>query len=164
MEEWRNFVDKYSISNRGRIRNDITGRILKLKPNRRGYLRTTISVNHTLKTVFPHRLVALYFVPNPNNYPIVNHIDNNSENNNYWNLEWCTYKYNTQHAIKIGAMNFENNYKRRCVQKDIYGNIVAKYNSLSEAAKAVNGYDSHIADVCRGKRKTTCGYYWEYID
>lgn len=118
MEKRRNFVNKYSISNYGRIRNDITGRVLKLTPNRRGYLRTTISVNHTLKTVFPHRLVALYFVPNPNNYPIVNHIDNNSKNNNYWNLEWCTYQYNTQHAIKIGAMNFENNHKLQKLLED----------------------------------------------
>ena len=61
-------------------------------------------------------------------------------------------------------MNFENNYKRKCIQKDMRGNIIAKYNSLSEAAKAVGGHDSHIADVCRGKRKTTCGYYWEYTD
>lgn len=164
MEEWRNFANKYSISNYGRIRNDVTGRILKLQSNHRGYLKATISVNRVLKTVFPHRLVALYFVPNPKNYPIVNHIDNNPKNNNYWNLEWCTHKYNTQHAIKIGAIDFKSNGKRKCIQKDIHGNIIAEYNSLSEAAKVVGGDSSHITDVCKGRRKTTCGYCWEYVD
>ncbi len=47
-----------------------------------------------------HRLVAKAFIPNPNNYPCVNHKDENKSNNHADNLEWCTYKYNVQYSLK----------------------------------------------------------------
>ena len=50
-------------------------------------------------TYFVHRLVALCFLENPNNYPVINHKDGNKQNNHYTNLEWCTVKHNNQHAI-----------------------------------------------------------------
>lgn len=51
-----------------------------------------------------HRLLALMFVPNPNNYPMVNHIDGNKKNNSLSNLEWCTVHQNNEHAQRTGLL------------------------------------------------------------
>lgn len=110
-EIWKkiNYSDEYEISNFGRIRHlyenryDInTGKILKiskikyLKPLiRDGYQRIRIYENRNkFKTYHIHRLVAEAFLPNPNNYPIINHKDFDRSNNNVNNLEWCDYSYN----------------------------------------------------------------------
>lgn len=70
-----------------------------------------------------HRLVAETFIPNPKNYPCVNHIDCNRTNNNINNLEWCTYKENTQWALKNGR--FDN---------------MSKQNSIRLKNNPLNGY------------------------
>ena len=54
--------------------------------------------NKTQKTYGIHRLVAEAFISNPNNYPVVNHIDENKQNNNVENLEWCTQKQNLEYS------------------------------------------------------------------
>jgi hypothetical protein len=162
VEIWKNFCDNYSISNYGRIKNNKTNRILKLQVNHKGYYKVNISINNKIKTVFPHRLVAQYFLQNPNNYNVVNHKDCNKLNNLYSNLEWCTLQYNSQHASDNGLLNIVN--KKGCIQKDFSGNVINKFNSLQDAAKFLNklGGDSHIGDCCRGLRKSAYGYLWEY--
>lgn len=68
-----------------------------------GYLCTRLlSNNNTSRCEYTHILIAKTFLPNPNNYPIVNHIDGNKHNNRIENLEWCTYSRNNKHAIDIG--------------------------------------------------------------
>jgi hypothetical protein len=103
MEEWKEFRPGYSVSNLGRIRNDNTGHIRKPqdKDSRKlGYLSVHVNgVNYSI-----HRLVATYFIPNqnPEEFVVVNHIDNNPSNNRWDNLEWCTQKMNIQHQVKQG--------------------------------------------------------------
>jgi|TARA_B100000902_G_scaffold292954_1_gene279442 hypothetical protein len=93
--------DRYSISSMGQVRNDKTGRIMKINvrsENARGaagYCYVQLSGENS-KHFRVHRLVAMTFIPNPNNYPCVNHIDGNKENNSVENLEWCSQLYNTQ--------------------------------------------------------------------
>ena len=70
-----------------------------LKPqNTNGYLFVRLSKNNKIKRYLVHRLVAQAFIPNPNNYLEVNHIDENSLNNNVNNLEWCSHKYNINYG------------------------------------------------------------------
>ena len=91
MEEiWKEikFLDgKYEVSNRGRVRNAKTKRLLKLSPSKRGYLVFSCIVDGKHKLVNVHKCVAIEFVPNPNNLPQVNHIDGNKTNPDATNLE-----------------------------------------------------------------------------
>ena len=106
MAEWRKIPnrDNYSVSDSGNIRNDRTGRILKQSPSRTGYARVSISngTNRNPSIVFPHRVVAEVFIPNPNNLPQVNHLNSNRMDANKSNLEWVTPKQNSEHSIRSG--------------------------------------------------------------
>lgn len=81
-------------------------RFLKLYDSVHGYkfIQPRSKLNKIPKNKTIHRLVAKAFVPNPNNYPVVNHIDGNKHNNTALNLEWCTDAYNHEHATKTGLI------------------------------------------------------------
>ena len=112
-EQWKDiegYEGLYQISNLGRVKRLIGINIYKehyLKPvkDRYGYLYVCLSKNNKHKVKTLHRLVAIYFIPNPDNKPCVNHIDGNKKNNKVENLEWCTYKENTCHAYKTSLIN-----------------------------------------------------------
>ena len=97
-----NTLDDYEITRDGIVINKHTGRILKLQPNGKGYLRFSIRENGKLKFLFVHRLVAKMYVPNPYNKPQVNHIDGDKKNNRADNLEWVTNYENRRHAVTNG--------------------------------------------------------------
>jgi len=110
-ERWSkliNFNSAYEISDLGGLRSvhrvDISGRERKSQPIKqrisKKYYCSNIRATGKSITVRTHRLVAEMFVPNPNNYPIVNHIDGNPLNNAYWNLEWTDHMGKTIHAIQ----------------------------------------------------------------
>lgn len=69
------------------------------------YATVSYQVNGKQKREYVHRLVAKAFLPNPKNYPIVNHKDGNTLNNATDNLEWCSASYNTKHAYENGLIN-----------------------------------------------------------
>ena len=108
MEKWKQLQENpnYFISNLVRFKN-IHERILKLNINKRGYYYCNISTNGKVTKVKIHKLVAKYFIENPECKDTVNHIDGNKLNNIYSNLEWMTRRENIQHGWKIGA------YKRK---------------------------------------------------
>jgi hypothetical protein len=115
-EIWKDIKDfegLYEVSNKGRIkslpkirfksRNNET-LIMKQRLSPRGYMRVNLS-SENVKTDFRvHNLVLAAFSPNPDNKPCCNHIDGVKTNNESINLEWCTHKENTRHAIDTGLM------------------------------------------------------------
>lgn len=100
-EEWRpvvGFEKQYEVSDKGRVRNIKTGHILKPQIASK-YAQVYFRVDGKQKWFKVHKLVAIAFIPNPNNYPYINHKDGNTINNNVSNLEWCTPKYNVVYSI-----------------------------------------------------------------
>lgn len=89
----------YEVNELGQIRNKETKQIKSLRYSNKGYARVTLYPSG--KTYSVHRLVADGFIENPNNFPSVNHKDGVKKNNTVDNLEWCTPKQNTRHAIDV---------------------------------------------------------------
>lgn len=104
MSEWRVISEypRYSVSNRGEVRNDETNRLLKPSYVGNGYLHVTLSNENGRSQKSVHRLVAKEFIDNPRGCDTVNHIDGNPSNNCVKNLEWCTQSENMKHAYRIG--------------------------------------------------------------
>jgi hypothetical protein len=114
-EQWADLpnMNGYQVSTRGQVKSpdyraswnpDLILRKGRILIHRlvHGYPTISIKIEGKRKHLSIHRLVALAFVPNPNNLPWVNHKDGNKANNNPENLEWCTPSYNLYHAYKIG--------------------------------------------------------------
>lgn len=121
MEEiWKEIpgLDNYLVSNYGRVKGlpiktnfgkrikYYPERILKTKTsNKLSYHYISTSEKGKIYRKLLHRVVAICFLPNPNNYPVINHKDGNKDNNSVTNLEWCTQAYNNKHARDTGLNN-----------------------------------------------------------
>jgi hypothetical protein len=157
-EVWRDipgYEGRYQASNLGRIRSQARG-VLKPFKNKNGYLIATLYNQGKVRTGV-HRLVALTFIPNPEDKPQINHKDGNKENNNLNNLEWVTCS--------------ENNLHRRRVLKGGGGRVPRpvicldtgeEFPSITAAAQAKQSSLPKILLCCQGKRKRTGGLQWAY--
>lgn len=112
------------------------------------------------KKFWVHQLIAEAFIENPNNYPIVNHKDEDGSNNYCSNLEWCNHKYNTNYGTCIRRR--ADNHKKRILQIDKNGKILRVFNGVIDAAQCLNIDSSSISKVALGKRGSAGGYTWKY--
>ena len=169
-EIWKDYDDKYKVSNTGRVINKITNYELKPWIINSGYKQVSV----TEGSVLVHRLVAKLFIPSNNTkLNVVNHIDNDKLNNNVDNLEWVDYKGNSLHAIKQGRLNthtareqLKKVSSKEIYQKDKQGNIIKVWDSPTQAEKESNGFYSagKISVVANGHRKYHRDSIWEYVD
>lgn len=143
-EVWKDIMGYhgYQISSNGNIISKrFKNKIIKpnIAPN--GYYSAYLFCNNKPKRERHHRLVALHFIPNPQNKPCINHINGVKTDNRVGNLEWVTYSENNLHACKIGLRSKESQ-KTSCKRViDADGNI---YESMKEAWKQNN----HKYNIC----------------
>ena len=146
------FIDKAGVRRKERI--------LK-KFDHNGYDRVRVQDKEGKQKIKGvHQLVALAFVPNPENKPEVNHINEDKKKNDYKNLEWVDRKENCNHGSRnkrIGLKIKERDSIRvRCIETNEI------YPSGHEAQRQTG--IGHIHDVCGGKRQTAGGFHWEYVN
>ncbi|MBQ9657346.1 MAG: HNH endonuclease [Clostridia bacterium] len=105
MEIWKDIIEtsNYAVSSLGRIKNTKTNRLLNPSELGNGYKQVSLKMNDTgkFKKEYIHRLVAKYFIENPDNKKEVNHKDGNKNNNNMDNLEWVTPSENQKHKYDV---------------------------------------------------------------
>lgn len=171
--------DRYMIDTSGNVYSCIVGRgklarnsgspqrVLKQVLDTTGYYIVSLTDGKVKRNRSIHRLLALAYIPNPNNLPHVNHIDGNKTNNNLDNLEWTSVLDNTQHAIRIGLTNPMSD--ERCPNKAAVNQyeadgetLIATFGSLHDAGRETGVAWQNISKVVRGVRPRAGGYVWKY--
>lgn len=170
-EEWKSIIgfEHYMISSLGRvksldrsiidkkgIRQRYKGKIRKnvFFSQRRGYYAIIINNGGKQKRFLIHRLMALHFIPNPDNKPCVNHKDGNGMNNRLDNLEWVTVKENSEHAFRNGLMDSiigSNQHNSKLTEKDIpvIRKMISEGKSCLEIAKTYKVRSTAISKIKR---------------
>lgn len=147
---------KYTIDEDGNVYNTQTKKYLKGSIGENGYKYYRLSQDNIKKMFYAHRLVAEAFIPNPNNLPVVNHIDGNKLNNNISNLEWVSYSDNSRHAhqAKLISKVREREYYIEDLQDEIWKQLWNLPYSISSKGRVKNDRTQLLL-----KPSITGGYY-----
>ena len=161
------------ISPSGKIYKDYGNNMFYPKTNfinkNNGYLYASITYPEGQKQRRVHILVAEVYLPNPNNYPIVLHKDNDKSNPSVNNLEWNTISTNTKNAYKDNLAkndkSWEDSQSVHVCSFDLNGNLLQKYGSVGEASRELKITKTTILNQCNHKIKTKprCGYWFRYM-
>lgn len=151
-EIWKdveNYEGLYQISSHGRIKGHM-GKIRTPGSNKKGrmggYLLASLSRNGKSKTHYIHRLVAIHFIPNPDKFIVVNHLDGNDTNNKIENLQWCSHSENMRHMYRIGLR--QRKIKNILLVKSLY----SKGKTQREIATKLGVNQSTISVVLIGRK------------
>lgn len=154
----------YQISNLCRIRslynykrNGTNILVPKVKHN---YYQIGLRKNGIRKWHQVHRLLAKAFIPNPNNYPVVNHINEDKLDNRIENLEWCSVSYNNCYGTRLQRV--KEKVGKPVIQYDLEGNFINKYPSLMDTSRTLKISASNISLCCKGKYKQAGGFIFKY--
>ena len=177
-EIWRSakgYENLYEVSNLGNVRNSRTGRVLKplkLKTNNGYYLQVCLYKDKKATRLYIHRLVAEAFIPNSENLPEVNHIDENKNNNNVNNLEWVSPSYNKWWSCARREQNNQKEISNDSVSMTDKQGFTITFKSLYEATifisqkleiDRLNAY-RNINRCLKGCGKTAYKCTWKYAN
>lgn len=126
-----------------------------------GYEHVFLRNNSIVSQQKIHRLVAMAFIPNPENKPFINHIDGNKVNNSIENLEWCTHSENMQHSFYV--LKNKANENKEIIQKTISGIEIKRWPSLHAIEKETGFSRRNIQANITGKYKYAYNSTWEYV-
>lgn len=163
----------YSVSNLGNIKSlskkqEIIGKnqyksfkctkkqnetLLKQKTTRDGYYEVGLRKNNDVAYIRVHRLVALAFIPNPNELPVINHKNHNRKDNKVENLEWCSIKYNNRYSKA-----------KKVVQLDKSHKTIKIWECMSDVYNELGISVSNISKCCKNNKFTAKGFYWKYYN
>ena len=163
-EEWKQYLDfsNYLISNKGRVRNVITNRILKPSLTS-GYLKVRLCKNGKTKDLLIHKMVYALWHDEPyleGRVMIIDHIDANKTNNCIENLRKVSNSENTLAAMYEQGVNPS---AKPIEQYSLDGQLLGTFRSAAEAARQLGLDSSTISKVCRGVNKTHGGFVFKYI-
>lgn len=164
MEEiWKDiegFEGVYQVSNLGRVKRVTTGRVLKPCRIKTAYLQVGLYKQGSASKKLIHRLVAQAFIPNPENKPEVNHIDEGKTNNMASNLEWSTSKENINHGTRNERVSKIKSIP--IIAINLKTGESTKFYGLRECARQLGLNHSNITSVLKGRYKQTGGYTFKY--
>ena len=186
----RDYEGLYEVSNLGgikRLENDKNRKEKILKPykNKLGYLCINLYRDNKVKQMYVHRLVAIAFIPNPENKPCIDHINTIRNDNRIENLRWVTYKENMNNELtkeKLSGENSNNYGKPRSeeIKKKISESqkggknpkarsvfcyeLNKSWDTSAEASRELNIDSSNITKCCKGKCKSVKGYRFCYLE
>lgn len=169
-ELWRQtHIEGISVSSLGRVRRDVNGRIFKNQVNKdTGYNYVDLRWYRGGKMSKVARLVAVAFIPNPENKSDVDHINTIRTDDRLENLRWCTRSENMQNEItkkKIKSRGFVECPARRrpILQYDKNGVFIQEWDSATTFGKSINkDVSGNIIACIKGRQKTAYGYIWRY--
>lgn len=163
-EIWRSIPDfsNYQASNFGKIRNKTTCEILSMNYRSCLYINVYIKDNNNQKkSKQVHVLIASAFIPNPYQKPVVNHIDGNKHNAKLSNLEWTTFKENSQHAVESGLhKTHTKGAPLEIIMTDLNDKHLRVFPSIKAAGKAMKLDVRRIQNNLKGVTTNTDGYKW----
>lgn len=166
----------YQISNFGRVRSldrikpnsggqIAKGNIKSAGDNGSGYKIVNLYKDNKSKMKYIHRLVATAFVPNPNNFPVINHKDEDRSNNHFSNLEWCTQKYNANygnHMKHLKESYVANGNNRPIDVYDKNGFFLKTFSCSNEACKELGISRRSLYHTCQGIAKSWKSYRFSF--
>lgn len=170
MEQWKDikikkkgkihdFTGLYRVNTHGDIWSYTKNCLITAKRNTNGYLKVALAKNGCKSSFLIHRIVAEVFIPNPDNLPEVNHIDEDKTNNSVNNLEWCNHKYNLNHGT--ASKRIAEKQSKIIQQFTMDGELVKEWKSTRECGR--NGFHRcYVCACCRGEKSQYNGFIWRY--
>lgn len=166
-EKWVKITEatNYEVSNLGRVRNLATNRVFNPAPGGNGYKQVSLKIIATNRNErrYVHRLVAQYFIPNPENKKEVNHINGDRSDNRAENLEWVTTSENQKKKYITNPDTITCNKKVAQLDKNTLA-IIAEFPSVAAACRELGHKRGRLDLALKGKAELAFGFRWKYID
>lgn len=172
------FSEYYRISDNGELYSIRADKILRYSIDPYGYRYYVLCVDGNRRTIKAHRLVAMAFIPNPDNKPAIDHINGIKTDNRVSNLRWCSNKENSNNPLTLAKLrqtaannipklveaSIKRNFGRKSVVVYKGNELVGTFKSQRLAAEFAKTRESHVSSCLSGNRKTSHGYTFKRVD